>query len=119
MSVGRHAVACGWFWVWAIVGAIAALGLVSFGLIGTVPAAIIGAAMSANRTARRSRFGRLAGAGFVFLFIAYTQRERPGTTCWRTATAGGCDQHLNPIPWLVVGLVLVIAAFALHRGQRN
>lgn len=29
MSVGRHAVACGWFWVWAIVGAIAALGLVS------------------------------------------------------------------------------------------
>ena len=52
----------------------------------------------------------LAGAGLVSLFIAYVQRQGPGATCWHTATAAGCDQHLNPIPWLVVGLLLLIGA---------
>ena len=57
------------------------------------------------------------GAGFQPLFVAYVQREGPGTTCWHTATASGCDQHLNPIPWLVVGLALVIGAVLAQ--QRN
>jgi hypothetical protein len=69
-----------------------------------------GLVMSRSRTAARSAPGLFAGAGLLSLFVAYVQRDGPGTTCWHTATASGCDQHLNPIPWLVVGIVLVLGA---------
>lgn len=108
---------CLWFWIWAVVGATGGLGLVSLGPLALVPAIIAAAAMARNPSARRSALGLLAGAGFLSLFVAYVQREGPGTTCWHTATASGCDQHLNPIPWLVGGLALVIGAVVAQ--QRN
>ena len=46
-------------------------------------------------------FGLVTGVGLPLLVVAYVQRDGPGTTCWHTATTAGCDQHLNPIPWLV------------------
>jgi hypothetical protein len=84
--------------------------MVSFGPIALGPALIASGALSISHAARRSTFGLLAGAGLVFLFVAYVQRQGPGTTCWHTATAAGCDQHLNPIPWLLIGLLLLVAA---------
>jgi hypothetical protein len=113
----RHWVACLSFWAWAVLGAIGAIGLVSLGPIVFGPALILVGALSTSRVARRSAFGLLAGAGLVSLFVAYVQRKGPGTSCWHTATAGGCDQHLNPIPWLVIGLVLVIGAIVLQRRR--
>jgi hypothetical protein len=116
---GRHAIACLGFWAWAIIGAVGTLGLVSFALgpIAFGPALIAGAALATSQAARRSIFGLLAGAGLMFLFIAYVQRQGPGTTCWHTATAAGCDQHLNPIPWLVIGLLLLLSAIVLQQHQ--
>jgi hypothetical protein len=105
-----HLVRCGWFWAWAAVGVAGALGLISLGPIVLGPAIIAGGAMSRSRAGLRSAFGLLAGAGLLSLFVAYVQRDGPGTTCWHTATASGCDQHLNPVPWLVVGLLLVVCA---------
>jgi hypothetical protein len=66
--------------------------------------------MSRSPTGSRSALGLVAGAGLLSLFVAYVQRDGSGTTCWHTATASGCDQRLNPIPWLVVGIVLVVGA---------
>lgn len=105
-----HGVRCGWFWAWAAVGAAGAVGLVSLGPIALIPAALAATALAASRSRRQSAFGLLAGAGLLSLSVAYLQREGPGTTCWHTATASGCDQHLNPIPWLVVGVLLVSGA---------
>src|ERR1700740_2241235 len=115
----RHAIACLSFSAWAIVGAVGALGLVSLGPIALGPAVIAGGALSTSHTARSSTPGLLAGAGLVFLFIAYVQRQGPGTTCWHTTTAVGCDQHLNPIPWLLIGLLLVIGAILLQKRHRD
>jgi hypothetical protein len=122
----RRTFDCLCFWSWATVGALAAIGLVSLGPIALGPALIAGVALSASATGRRSRFGLVAGAGLVFLYVAYVQRQGPGTTCWHTATATGCNQHLNPIPWLLTGLVLLVAAIVLqtrlgitHRSPRS
>jgi 4-amino-4-deoxy-L-arabinose transferase-like glycosyltransferase len=103
-----HLVQGMWFWAWAAVGVAGALGLVSLGPIALGPAFIAGVAMLRSRTGSRSARGLFVGAGLVSLFVAYVQRDGPGTTCWHTASATGCDQHLNPIPWLVVGIVLVV-----------
>ena len=51
-------------------------------------------------------FGLLSGAGVLLLYVAWAQRAGPGTTCWHTQTASGCDQNLNPLPWLLAGIVL-------------
>lgn len=114
-----HGLADIWFWAWAVVGAAAALGIVSLGPFGLGPALIGSAALSISRNARRSIPGLLAGAGLVFAFIAYVQRRGPRTSCWHTATAGGCDQHLNPVPWLVIALLLLGAAVLLQARRSN
>jgi hypothetical protein len=107
----------GWFFVWALLGSAAALGTVSLGPLLLVPTALVAVLVWRRPQSRRSAFGLLTGAGTLLLYVAWVQRDGPGTTCWHTATASGCDQHLNPLPWLVLGLVLVAAGFVAHARQ--
>src|SRR5438105_10566024 len=94
-----------WFGAWAVVGAAAALGVISLGPLLAIPAAAVVAVMASRPAIRRSAFGLLLGAGGLLLYVAYRQRQGPGTTCWHRGTASGCDQHLNPIPWLLLGVL--------------
>jgi hypothetical protein len=66
---GRHAIACLWFWAWAVIGALGTLGLVSFALgpLALGPALIAGAVLATNRAARRSTFGLLLLVGAIVL----------------------------------------------------
>jgi len=94
-----HLVGCWWFWVWALVGAGAAFGFVSLGVLMFVPVLAAAAPMASNDRIRASAFGLLTGAGLVSLFIAHLHRD-------------GSD--LDPRPWLVVGIVLVAAGMLGH-----
>jgi hypothetical protein len=116
----KHLTDCASFWTWTAVGCVLAFGAVSLGPLLLVPVAILAAVMAA-RTSRGSAFGLLTGVGLLLLFVSYLNREGPGTTCWQRGTAGGCDEHLNPLPWLVLGLGLVVAgigAFGVTRSRR-
>jgi hypothetical protein len=111
---------CASFWAWAVVGCALALGAVSLGPLLLLPVAIL-AVVLASRTSRGSALGLLTGVGLLLLFVSYLNRAGPGTTCWQHGTASGCDQHLNPLPWLVLGVGLVVAgvgAFAVSRARR-
>ena len=109
-----HLVGCGWFWAWAVLGAAVTLGILSLGPILAAPLLVIGWLMASRAAIRRSAFGLLSGAGALLLYVAWVQRAGPGTTCWQTQTASGCDQHLNPLPWLVAGVVLFVGGVAAH-----
>ena len=100
--------------MWALLGCAAALGFVSLGVLVLAPVAIVGALMASRPTIRRSAFGLLSGGGVLLLYVAWLQRAGPGTTCWHTATASGCDQHLNPLPWLLVGIAMFISGIVAH-----
>lgn len=100
--------------MWAIVGAAAAVGFLSLGVLALVPAAAAGAVLASRPAARGSAFGLITGAGLLLIYVAWVQRAGPGTTCWHTATASGCDEHLNPLPWLAAGLALVIGGMVAH-----
>jgi hypothetical protein len=104
----------GWFIAWALLGSAAALGAVSLGPFLLLPVALIGLFLSSRPGARRSAVGLISGAGALLLYVAWVQRDGPGTSCWHTATASGCDDHLNPLPWLVAGAVLFVAGFVAH-----
>ena len=118
-DAGGGVLSWAWFIAWAGVGAALAVGLVSLGPLALVPAAAVAAVMLSRPASRRGAFGVLSGAGALLLVVAWINRQGPSTTCWHTATASGCDQHLDPIPWLVVGVVLVLAGVAgrLTRGR--
>jgi hypothetical protein len=85
-----------------------------FGPLALVPAAAFAALLLARPAGRRSAFGAVSGAGLLLLYVAYVNRAGPGTTCWRTATANACDEHLNPMPWLAIGVLLVITGLVAH-----
>jgi hypothetical protein len=104
----------GWFSAWALLGCAAALASVSLGPILLAPVVVIGWLMASRPTIRRSAFGLLSGAGALLLYVAWVQRDGPGTTCWHTQTASGCDEHLNPLPWLIAGVLLFIGGIAAH-----
>jgi hypothetical protein len=113
-----HLVGCAWFWAWAVVGGAVAFSLVSFlGVLTLVPAVLVGFIVS--RRYPVNWFGVVSGIGVPLLVIAYLQRQGPGTTCTRTATGVSCDQHLNPVPWLVVGLLFLAAGVVGHAWRRE
>ena len=108
-----HLVGCAWFWAWAVVGAGVALGMVSLGPLLLLPLAVIVWLMTRKRPIRGA-FGLFSGVGALLLVVAYLQRQGPGTTCWQTATGGGCEEHLDPIPWLVAGIAFFTAGLVGH-----
>ena len=122
----------GWllFAAWVLAGALVVFSLLAAASIGLFVAPLAAAAIWLN-----SRFGRvwpellgsISGAGAVSLLIAFLNRNThsctegvlrlgPGET---EATCGGLD----PVPWLVAGLLLVAAGVASYvlarRGARS
>jgi hypothetical protein len=84
--------------------------------------AVLAALRWGRRSAGRSALGAITGSGVPFLIVAYVQRKGPGTVCWHTATASGCDEYLDPRPWLAIGLMLTlggVAAFLVARAGRR
>lgn len=110
-----HVARCGWFWAWVTVGIATMLGLISLGFLMLIPAGLVGALLWRKEAARRSAWGLLTGTGLPLLLVALLNRAGPGFTCYRTATAAGCSQHLDPIPWLVAGLALTFGGLVAQR----
>jgi MprA protease rhombosortase-interaction domain-containing protein len=99
----QHLGECGWFWIWSLVGACAALGFVSLGFLLLVPVLLV--AIAIQRFAHppgRAALGLISGVGLLFLLVAYLNRHGP------------FDAHT----WGTVGVLLLTAgvlAFALRR----
>jgi hypothetical protein len=109
-----------WFSAWAVVGVGAALGVSVLGIF-TIPLALLLATfLLVRHHADRSALGLLVGMGLLFLYVAYVQRRGPGTVSWHTATASGEDSYMDPRPWLIAGLLLIVVGFAafLWRGHK-
>ncbi len=101
------------FVLWTLIGAAVAYIFVNLPTAGVVLAALIILALVAKPSLRQESPGVFAGVGAICLLVAYVQRRGPGTVCWHTANAGGCDQYLNPWPWLIAGLVLVTTSVVM------
>jgi hypothetical protein len=80
---------------------------------------LLGCVVGARREPRSSAWGVATGAGLPLLWVAYHNRHGPGTVCWTRGGAGGCDQYLNPWPWLGVGLLLVVIGVVAQARRRR
>jgi len=90
------------------------------GFLVVLPAAAIAFFIWRRPAARESAFGALSGAGLTLLAIAYLQRDGPGETCRPIPGPGvQCDEHLNPLPWLVLGILFVLGGIVAHLRARS
>jgi hypothetical protein len=102
----------GLFVGWAIAGAGTVLGLISLGPLALLPAIALIVILATRDGTGHAAWGLLAGAGALLLFVAYVQRDGPGTHCSSTPTSVTCGESLDPRPWLAAGLVLVAVSVA-------
>ena len=102
MSVARrhHLVGCVWFWAWALVGAGAALSVISFiGTLTAAPVALVAFFMALRPRIRESAFGAVSGAGLLLLYIGWIHRS---------------GEFYDPRPWWAVGSALLGFGIAAH-----
>ncbi len=109
---------------WVLGGVVAALALVSLGALASgvwlVIAAVGVATVRIRPRSARTWPGVFTGFGSVFLYVALLNRSGPGISCWKTAVASGCDEYLNPLPWVLVGFAFTVPSIALLiRRMRN
>ena len=116
MRALSHWTGCSWFWGWALVGAAFTIGAVSLGVLVLVPGTVAVVLMTRRRPIRGA-FGLFTGVGAVLLVVAYLQRPGPGESCARAVTGVVCDLHLDPLPWLVAGVLCVAAGLVGHARQ--
>lgn len=57
--------------------------------------------------------GLLTGVSLPLFFVAWRHRGGPGWVRYQTATGGGSSELLDPVPWLLVALGLLLAAGVL------
>jgi hypothetical protein len=62
--------------------------------------------MAIRRGELRRRFSRL-------------NRDGPGDVCTKTPGGDACVDNFNPLPWLIIGLVLLIAGFVWFVQRRR
>jgi hypothetical protein len=116
----------GWFAAWMVIGAGFAFGILGAASIGLaiLLITIIGTVFLARRRASTCGVaGITSGLGIGPLYMAFINRSGPGDICSSTATSQTCVSEVSPWPWLLIGVILVIAGCLIfvihqHRGSR-
>ncbi|MGZ4713791.1 MAG: hypothetical protein ACXVJ7_05535 [Acidimicrobiia bacterium] len=100
----------GWYFAWFAVGAaytLAALGAMSIGILVLPVAVAATIVVATRRTSSVGLPGLVSGFGLPFLYVAFLNRDGPGTVCSVSANATDCTDEMSPWPWLVMGVVLI------------
>ncbi|TCR21959.1 hypothetical protein EV578_105172 [Streptomyces sp. BK205] len=113
----------GWFLAWLLVGACAGVGLAAILTVGAafLVLAAVAAVLLIRKGPGRAAVGAVAGLALPAFYLAYLNRGGPGEVC-RTVTGGQtCTDEYSPVPFLVVGALLLVAGLAIHavNGRRG
>ena len=105
------------FGFWVLVGLVCALSVIVLGALALVPLLVIAGASCRPRAGLVEPPIHL-GWDLHRVRVAppvcrAAQSPGPGTICWRTAAAAGCDEYLNPWPWLLGALALIVPSSSM------
>jgi hypothetical protein len=108
---------------WCVAGAGLCLGVVSLLSIGAF--VLLATFMLCGILLWRLEFGwgmagLLSGAALPMFYLAWVNREGPGEVCHADALSTSCSDETSPWPFVVAGLVLVLAGIVVFvRGRRE
>jgi hypothetical protein len=113
-----------WAYVWwLVVGALVGLGVAALLTIGAalLLLASVLVLVASRVPALRSPAvgGGLAGIGLAVFYLAWLNREGPGTVCHTTATSVDCTDEWSPWPFVAVGVALVLGSVLLVQLLRR
>lgn len=106
--------AYGW---WLLAGASVAFGFLAMLTIG-LPFLLLGIALTGGgiaipATRSLAVTAVLAGLAAPLLYIAWLNRDGPGTICTTTAHGGSCEEQWDPWPWVIAAGLLIVATVVL------
>lgn len=110
-----------WFIAWLVVGASYA-GVLAAAFAGgllLLPIAVGGTVILTRGERDQGIPGLFSGLGLGPLAVAYVNRGGPGDVCAKTAGGDACVQDFNPLPWLIIGIVLFTAGLIWFARRRN
>jgi hypothetical protein len=108
----------------AAIGAGYSLGVLSILTIGAgVLALAIGASIAMSRwpNGTGGALGLVSGLALPVFYVAYLNRDGPGSVCASNAHGGSCVDEWSPWPFVAAGLLLLVAgviAFVLMRRRQ-
>lgn len=98
---------------WAIAGAAAGLLTASWPLAGFYASALVLLVALLRPDRLRSLSACLLGGSLPLLWVAWRHRHGPGTVSGATPTGGWSTEYLDPVPWLMAGLLVLALGLAL------
>jgi hypothetical protein len=106
---------------WAVVGVVlgvALVGMLSIGIF-VLPVGLVLLVIGLSNTELRneSAVASLAGLGVPALYLAWLNKDGPGTVC--TAGGSSCEDQYSPWPFVAVAVVLVVATVVLLKVIRK
>lgn len=106
-----------WFVAWIFVGVgfmFAVLGAMTIGVFVLPVAGGLAVLVATRRGAIAGIPGLISGASLPLFYVAYLNRDGPGNICRSFADGGSsCTEEWSPLPWLVVGIVLLLGGVAV------
>lgn len=110
-----------WFVGWVVVGAGygGVLAAAFAGGLLLLPIALGGTIVLTRGGREQGIPGLFSGLGIGPLAVAYLNRDGPGDVCTKTPSGDACVQDFNPLPWLLVGLVLLIIGLVWFLRRRR
>lgn len=99
-------------WEWFVAGLVAGAAL-AVGLLGALTIGIfvlpLAVALTVFLAIRHPEalIGAISGLGLPLLYVAYLNRDGPGTVCVTSAGGTSCTDEWAPLPWALAGLALV------------
>lgn len=111
------------FLAWPVVGAALSLSVLGALTIGAyvMPFALVGLFILLKWGGdRRSCVGLISGLGLPLLYVAFLNRDGPGTICSSYGNGGQrCVDEWSPWPWLLIGSALLATGIVLFLRLRR
>jgi hypothetical protein len=109
---------------WIAVGLGLSLGIVSVYSFGTIDLAVtiaFAALLALSKGTGAAASGLMAGLAVPIFYIAFANRQGPGTVCTANSLSESCSYKWNPWPWFIVGMLLVGLSVWLfeHPGRQR
>jgi hypothetical protein len=119
---GRGAPAGAWYFAWLAIGggyALAVLSIMTIGIL-ILPIVIGATVFVATRPGSRPGvMGLVSGLGLPLLYVAFLNRDGPGTVCTTTSSSVSCTDEWSPWPWLAAGIACIALGAAIFRSRQR